>query len=564
MFLPTTKTEVKKLGWKKLDIILVTGDTYIDSPFIGIAVIGNLLFSHGFKVGIIAQPDLISSEDITRLGEPTLFWGISGGSVDSMVANYTASKKKRKQDDYTPGGLNTRRPDRAVIAYANLLRKYFKNTKPLVLGGMEASLRRVTHYDYWANKLRRPILFDAKADYLVYGMGEKAIVELANALKNKTSPESVRGLCYIAKEIPQNYLSLPSFKDCEQNIDTFTQMFHTFYQNTDPITAKSWAQKTGDRYLVQNPPQPNPTTAEMDSFYDLDYKRDVHPYYAKSGRVRALDTIRFSLSTHRGCYGECNFCAIAVHEGRTVVNRSKKSILAEADKFSRDKNFKGTISDVGGPTANMYGFECSKKLKSGACADKRCVFPDTCKALKPSHKNQIELLKALEKVNGVKKVFVASGIRYDLITDDEQYGKMYLKAIATKHTSGQLKIAPEHTDENVLKLMGKPGNKSLLKFKDMFYQHSKNVGKEQYITYYFIAAHPGCTNENMKQLKDFASNQLSIAPEQVQIFTPTPSTYSSLMYYTKKNPFTGKSIFVEKDKAQKERQKYILTHCCPK
>jgi uncharacterized radical SAM protein YgiQ len=559
MFLPTTKNEVKNLGWEKLDIILVTGDTYIDSPFIGTAVIANLLSANGFKVGVIAQPDVASPNDITRLGGPKLFWGITGGSVDSMVANYTASNKRRKQDDYTPGGKNNRRPDRAIIAYSNLIKRYFKSNKPLVLGGIEASLRRVTHYDYWSNKLRRPILFDAKADYLVYGMGEKAILELANSLAGANSPESVRGVCYIAKNAPQEYLPLASFEKCLENKTSFTKMFHTFYENTDPLTAKGWAQKCGDRFLVQNPPQPNPSTTEMDSFYSLDYKREVHPYYASAGKVRAMDTIRYSISTHRGCYGECNFCAIAVHEGRTIINRSKKSILAEAEEFTRDKNFKGIISDVGGPTANMYGFECSKKLKKGVCDFKRCVFPDTCKTLKPSHKNQIELLRALEKIKGVKKVFVSSGIRYDLITDDEQFGKQYLKKIALDHTSGQLKIAPEHTDEKVLELMGKPGNKSLLKFKDMFFQHSKNAGKKQFLTYYFIAAHPGCGTEDMKILKDFASHQLEISPEQVQIFTPTPSTYSSLMYYTEQNPFTGKKLFVEKNRTGKEKQKNILT-----
>lgn len=559
MFLPTTLAEVKNLGWERLDIILVTGDTYIDSPFIGVAVIGNLLAAHGFNVGIIAQPDVSSPTDITRLGAPKLFWGISGGSVDSMVANYTASNRKRKQDDYTPGGLNNRRPDRAVIAYCNLIKRHFKNTKPLVLGGIEASLRRVTHYDYWSNNLRRPILFDAKADYLVYGMGEKAILELANSMAAGQSPQSVPGVCYISNKFQNNYLPLPSFEKCVESKNAFIKMFHAFYKNMDPKTAKGLVQKCSDRFLVQNPPQPNPSVAEMDSYYNTDYQREVHPFYAQAGKVRALDTIRYSISTHRGCYGECNFCAIAVHEGRTVLNRSKKSILAEAEQFTHDQNFKGVISDVGGPTANMYGFECSKKLKSGVCDFKRCIFPDTCKTLKPSHKNQIELLRALENIKGVKKVFVASGIRYDLIADDEQFGKPYLKKISQNHTSGQIKIAPEHTDEKILKLMGKPGNKSLLKFKELFLQYSKNVNKDQFLTYYFIAAHPGCNNGDMIKLKEFASQQLSISPEQVQIFTPSPSTYSSLMYYTNTNPFTGQKLFVEKELSRKEKQKSLLT-----
>jgi len=558
MFLPTTKEEVKQLGWNKLDVILVSGDSYIDSPYIGIAVIGKLLLAHGYRVGIIAQPDINSDKDITRLGEPELFWGVSGGSVDSMVANYTASKKKRRQDDFTPGGENNKRSDRAVIAYTNLIRRFFKNTKPVVLGGIEASLRRVAHYDFWSDKLRRSILFDSKADYLVYGMGEKTILEIASKLKKNKTIESVKGICYIFNEPKYEYLQLPSFEECVQSKDSFVEMFNEFYKNNDPITARGLCQQTGERYLIQNPPQPNPTVEEIDSFYELNYERELHPFYAKEGKVRALDTIRFSITTHRGCYGECNFCAIAVHQGRTIVSRSKDSILKEAEAFTRHKNFKGNILDVGGPTANMYDYECDKKLRLGVCENKRCVFPDTCKALKPTHKPQIDLLRDLQKISGVKKVFVASGIRYDLVTDDKEYGYEYLKQVVSKHTSGQMKIAPEHSNDKVLELMGKPGKKSLEKFKDMFYKYSREAGKEQYLTYYFIAAHPGCTEKEMEDLKSFASNKLEISPEQVQIFTPTPSTYSTLMYYSEIDPFTGKKIFVEKNHSGKENQKNII------
>ncbi|MFH1194474.1 MAG: YgiQ family radical SAM protein, partial [bacterium] len=558
MFLPTTKDEVNKLGWNKLDIILVSGDSYIDSPYIGIAVIGKLLQAHGYSVGIIAQPDINSEKDITRLGEPELFWGVSGGSVDSMVANYTASKKKRRQDDFTPGGENNKRPDRAVIAYTNLIRRFFKNTKPVVLGGIEASLRRVAHYDFWSDKLRRSILIDAKADYLVYGMGEKAILEIAAKLKKNKTLEPVKGICYVSNEPRYEYLQLPSYEDCVEDKDSFVEMFNEFYKNNDPITAKGLCQPTGERYLIQNPPQPNPTVEEIDSFYDLNYERELHPFYAKEGNVRALDTIRFSITTHRGCYGECNFCAIAVHQGRTIVSRSKDSILKEAEAFTHHKNFKGNILDVGGPTANMYDYECDKKLKLGVCDNKRCVFPDTCKALKPNHKPQIDLLKGIQKIAGVKKVFIASGIRYDLVTDDKEHGYVYLKQVVSKHTSGQMKIAPEHSNDRVLELMGKPGKKSLEKFKDMFYKYSREAGKDQYLTYYFIAAHPGCTENEMEDLKSFASNKLEISPEQVQIFTPTPSTYSTLMYYTETDPFTGKKIFVEKNHSGKENQKNII------
>ncbi len=557
MFLPTTKKELKEFGWNKLDIILISGDTYVDSPYMGIAILGNILVDKGFRVGIIAQPDINSAFDITRLGEPELFWGVSGGSVDSMVSNYTASKKRRKQDDYTPGGENNKRPDRAVMTYTNLIRRNFKNTKPIIIGGIEASLRRVAHYDYWSNKLRRSILFDSKADYLVYGMGEKTTIEIATKLQKGKSIIGVRGLSYISNENNYKYLQLPSFEETVKDKHKFIEMFDSFYLNNDPLSAKGLVQKHGDRFLIQNPPQYNPTTEEMDYYHDLKYERETHPYYRKDGSVRALDTIRFSINTHRGCYGECNFCAIAVHQGQTISGRSEKSIINEAKEYAKMKNFKGNISDVGGPTANMYGFECAKKLKLGSCDDKRCVAPSTCKTLKPTHKPQIDLLKKIRKLDGIKKVFVASGIRYDMVLDDKQYGNEYLKEIVQHHTSGQLKIAPEHSEDKVLELMGKPGKRYLTEFRDKFYQYSKEVGKNQFLTYYMIAAHPGCTESDMHKLKEFTSSKLSISPEQVQVFTPTPSTYSTLMYYTEIDPFTGEKLFVEKDIAKTTLQKNI-------
>jgi uncharacterized radical SAM protein YgiQ len=559
MFLPTTKKELIELGWKKLDIILVSGDTYVDSPYIGVSILGKILLDKGFRVGIIGQPDIKSSYDITRLGEPELFWGVSGGSVDSMVANYTASKKKRRSDDYTPGGENNKRPDRAVIAYTNLIRRNFKNTKPIIIGGIEASLRRVAHYDYWSNKLRRSILLDSKADYLVYGMGEKTIIEIAQKMQKGKSIVGVRGLSFISSQNEYKYLQLPSYDEVLQSKSKFIEMFNTFYLNNDPLSAKGLVQKHGERFLIQNPPQFYPTTEEMDYYYDLQYERETHPYYQKWGKVKALDTIRFSINTHRGCYGECNFCAIAVHQGQTISSRSEKSILNEAKSYSKFKKFKGNISDVGGPTANMYGFECAKKIKLGNCNDKRCIAPTTCKTLHPTHKPQIDLLKKLRKMEGVKKVFVASGIRYDMVLDDKLYGDEYLKEIVQHHTSGQLKIAPEHSEDKVLNLMGKPGKRYLTDFKNKFYHYSKEVGKNQFLTYYMIAAHPGCTENDMHKLKEFASEKLAISPEQVQIFTPTPSTYSTLMYYTEIDPFTGEKLFVEKDIAKARKQKEIAT-----
>jgi uncharacterized radical SAM protein YgiQ len=558
MFIPTTTEEAQKLGWHNFDIILVSGDSYIDSPYMGVAVIGHILMDAGYKVGIIAQPDISTGDDITRLGEPNLFWGVSAGSIDSMVSNYTASLKKRKSDDYTPGGLNNRRPDRATIVYTNLIRKFFKQTKPIVLGGMEASLRRIAHYDYWSNKIRRSILFDAKADYLLYGMADRSIIEFAGAILHGNDPKSIRGLCYINKEPIQDYYPLASYEEVSANKIAYIDSFDTFYKNNDPINAKGLVQAHGDRYLVQNPPAFSLNQEELDRIYALPYERAQHPYYEKNGKVKALETIRFSISTHRGCYGECNFCAIAVHEGRTIQWRSKESILNEVEELSNIPKFKGIIQDMGGPTANMYGFECRKKTTRGACQDKRCISPEVCTALRPNHRPQIDLLQSVRELPQVRKVFVASGFRYDLIIDDKQYGNKYLEEILAHHVSGQLKIAPEHTENKILELMGKPDSEKLLAFKNRVDNINKKLNKNQFLTYYFIAAYPGCSDKEMQQLKNFTSDKLKVNPEQVQIFTPTPSTYASVMYYTEMNPFTKEPIFVEKSITNKNRQKEIL------
>ncbi|WP_458701459.1 YgiQ family radical SAM protein [Sulfurospirillum sp. 1307] len=558
MFLPTTKKEMKKRGWKKLDVILITSDAYIDSPYMGVSVVGKILERAGYRVGIIGQPDINSDVDIKRLGEPKLFWGVSGGSVDSMVSNYTATKKFRHSDDYTPGGINNKRPDMATLKYTNLIRRYFKNTVPIVLGGIEASLRRVTHYDFWSNKLRKPIIFDAKADYLIYGMAEKSIVEFANCLKEGIAPLHVRGLSYISKTPKEDYIELPSHDECLSDKNKFIDMFDHFYKNNDPISAKGLCQKIDTRYLIQNPPQINLTTEELDSVSDLEFERDLHPYHKKDGNVRALETIKFSIMTHQGCYGECSFCAIGVHQGRTIRSRSEESILKEAQKFTTYKDFKGIISDVGGPTANMYGYECNKKITKGTCEHKACMFPKMCSAMKIDHSFQIKLLRKIREIKGIKKAFIASGIRYDLINDDKLNGYNYLKEIVNHHISGQMKVAPEHIDDEVLAYMGKPGKQSLVDFKKLFDKLNKESGKKQFLTYYLIAAHPGCKEKNMYNLKDFASNVLKMNPEQAQIFTPTPSTYSTLMYYTGLDPKTRKPIFVEKDVHKKERQKSIV------
>jgi uncharacterized radical SAM protein YgiQ len=557
MFIPTTRQELDELGWETLDVILVTGDSYVDSPFVGVSVIGQVLLKAGYRVGIIAQPN-IHSEDICRLGEPELFWGVTGGCIDSMVANYTATKKPKKSDDLTPGGQNDRRPNRAVVVYANLIRRYFKNTRPIVLGGVEASLRRVAHYDYWSDKVRRSILFDAKADILVYGMAEKTIVALAEHLQAGQEIQDLRGICYIAREKKAGTIELPSFEKVARDKGAFTEMFHTFYRNNDPLTAKGLCQQQDTRYLIQNPPAPYLTQQELDDVYGMAFERAQHPFYERIGPVKALETIKFSLATHRGCYGECNFCSIAVHQGRTVRWRSEESIVREAKRLTELADFKGYIQDVGGPTANMYGFECQKKITQGSCVDKRCLYPEICPQLKVDHGKQIALLQRLRRISKVKKVFVASGIRYDLVLADRKNGLPYLRGVVRHNTSGQMKIAPEHTEDHVLRLMGKPGRKILLQFKNLFYKLTQAARKKQFLTYYLIAAHPGCTERDMHALRRFASRRLKINPEQVQIFTPTPSTYSSLMYYTETDPFTGEKLFVEKKPAKKERQKSIL------
>ncbi len=559
MFLPTTPTEVKNLDWGQLDIILVTGDSYIDSPFIGVSVIGKVLLNAGFRVGLIAQPDYQSDADITRLGEPRLFWGITAGSIDSMVANYTATGRPRRSDDYTPGGQNNKRPNRATLVYSNLVRRHFKNTMPIVLGGVEASLRRIAHYDFWKDAVRRSVLFDAKADYLLYGMAEGSILEFAEALQSGKDPTNIGGLCYIAKEIPSGYQALPSYETVTEDKDAFIEMFHVFYQNNDPITAKGLAQRHGNRYLVQNPPYPYLTQEALDEVYNLTYERKQHPFYAAQGDVKALETIRFSIPTHRGCYGECNFCAIAVHEGRTVRWRSEKSILNEARKITKLEDFKGIIFDLSGPTSNMYGFECPVKLNKGACQDKSCLFPEICPVMPIDHQKQTDLLRKLRNINGIRKVFVSSGLRYDMLLTDQAHGRAYLKELVKHHVSGQLKIAPEHTQPGILARMRKPGQKELLDFKQRFDQLNKEIGKKQFLTYYMIAAYPGCTQSDMHALKHFASRHLGILPEQVQVFTPTPSTYASVMYFTEKDPFTGEKLFVEKNPAGKQHQKEIIT-----
>jgi uncharacterized radical SAM protein YgiQ len=558
VFIPATPEEVRDLGWTRLDVILISGDSYLDSPFVGVSVIGRRLLAAGYRVGIIPQPDVGVKNDISRLGEPALFWGVTGGCIDSMVANRTASGKRRREDDFTAGGINNRRPDRAVIAYANLIRRHFKQTAPIVLGGIEASLRRIAHYDVWSNRVRRSVLIDAKADFLLYGMAENTVLELASRIRKGRDVSDLRGLCYATAERKPGFQELPSWEEAAADPAVFEKMFLSFYRNQDHRTAQGLCQKQDSRWLIHNPPAAPLTEAEMDDVHGMDFARAVHPSHRRDGEVRALETVRFSIATHRGCYGGCHFCAIAVHEGRQVSSRSETSILQEAKLLTTLPGFQGRILDVGGPTANMYGFECREKLLLGACSDRNCLYPDVCENLRPDHRRQITLLRKLREIPGVKQAIVASGIRYDLLFADRKYGTPYLREVVRHHVSGQMKVAPEHSEEKVLRSMGKPDIASLLAFRDLFLKLTAEAGKEQFLTYYLIAAHPGCTQADMEGLRGFAVRQLALQPEQVQLFTPTPATISTLMYHTGRDPWSGRSLFVEKTAAGRERQKKIL------
>ena len=558
MYVPTIQRDLIKLGWNELDIILISGDTYIDVSNDGSALIAKYLISNGYKVGIIAQPRIDSDEDITRLGEPRLFWGVSAGCVDSMVANYTSLNKKRSNDDLTPGGINNARPDRASIIYTNLIKKYFKSRRPIVLGGIEASLRRITHYDYWSDTIRRSVLCDSKADALIYGMAEKTILAFTRALDNGEDYRSIKGLCYLSNEPIKDYIELPSFESVKNDKSMFTEMFELFYQNNDPLNARGLFQKIDNRYWIQNPPQEHLSEVEIDKVYSMDFERDAHPYYKSKGEIKALHTIRYSVTSHRGCFGECNFCAIAVHQGRRIISRSPKSIIDEIKKITQDPDFKGIISDVGGATANMYQMECKVQSKYGSCKSKSCIFPDNCENMSVNHNSQIELLKKLRQIPGIKKINIGSGLRYDLIMADKKHGKTYLRELVKYHISGQLKIAPEHIDNDVLSIMRKPNNNNLVEFINEFKNANKEINKKQFLTYYFIASHPGCTEKSTRQLRDFIKNELDFSPEQIQIFTPTPSTYSTLQYYTGKHYLNKQDIYIEKKNSKKSAEKSEL------
>ncbi|MBF0313492.1 MAG: YgiQ family radical SAM protein [Oligoflexia bacterium] len=566
-FLPTTKEELRLRGLDRPDIILVSGDTYIDSPFIGVSVIGRWLEASGFSVAIIAQPAIDSDIDIARLGEPKLFWGVTAGSLDSMVANYTALQKRRKSDDLTPGGMNTLRPDRATLVYSNLIKRYFKKSVPIVLGGVEASLRRISHYDYWSDQLKRSLLLDAKADALIYGMGERAVLQVAHNLKSKQQHpfQEVKGLCYLgsAEEAQaKEYLQLPSHQEVLKDKLLMKKMFETFYKNQDPLNAKGLYQLYEGRALIHNSPAAPLSPQELDHLYELPYTRELHPYYAKKGSVVANETIKFSITSHRGCYGECNYCAIAIHQGRHIISRSPQSIVREGKLLSERSDFKGYLLDVGGPTANMYGFDCKKKQKSGSCQERRCLYPKVCSELPINHAPYLNLLRSLAALPKVKKVFVASGIRIDLIASDLQLGQQFLRGLIKDHVSGQIKIAPEHIAPATLKAMGRDelglGAEAFLKLKEEFSAINKEFKKKQFLTYYFIVCHPGESEKELHALQEFFKKHLHALPEQIQIFTPTPMTYSTLFYYTELDS-NAHPLSVSKSLKEKRRRKELLS-----
>ena len=519
-------------------------------------MIGHWLIDHGFRAGMIAQPRTDSPDDILRLGTPALFWSVSAGCVDSMVANYTATNRRRREDDFTPGGANDRRPDRACIAYSNLIKRYAKG-KPIILGGIEASLRRIAHFDIWDAAVRRSVLLDSKADAIVYGMGELSNLEIAQRMRDGKDWKDVRGICYMSPEKPEPSVELPPYEECAADPEAFAEMFRIFRDNSDPVSGRRMVQAYGKRFLVHNRPQRNMTQQELDSVYESNFENDVHPFYASQGKVRAMETVRNSITTHRGCYGDCSFCAITVHQGRAVVSRSKGSILREARKIASSPHFNGIIQDIGGPTANMYGIDCPVKSASGSCRDRRCLGSRPCPRLPIDHSEQTELLKEISEIPGVRKAFVNSGIRYDMIVADRDHGEKYLDELVMRHVSGQMKIAPEHISDRVLRLMGKPSREVLEEFRRMFAESNGKCGKKQFLTYYFMAAHPGCTEDDMRELADYCRHVLRTNPEQVQIFTPTPSTVSTMMYHCGKD-LRGRYVRSEHSMQKKQKQKDIV------
>lgn len=559
-FLPITRQDMEQRGITQLDFIYIIGDAYVDHPSFGPAIISRLLEANGYLVGIISQPDWKKEESVKILGEPRLAFLVSSGNIDSMVNHYTAAKKHRKTDAYTPGGAMGKRPDRAVIVYCNLLRKVYKK-KPIIIGGIEASLRRLAHYDYWSNKVKRSILLDSQADLISYGMGEHSIIEIADALNSGIDIKDITfisGTVYKHKTIDHVYepILLPAYKEIVEDKQKFAQSFYTQYQNTDPFSGRVLVEPYKEtEYVIQNPPAKPLTTEEMDMVYRLPYKRAWHPSYDKLGGILSLNELKYSLTSNRGCFGGCNFCALTFHQGRIVQIRSHESLLKEAKQMTEEADFKGNIYDVGGPTANFRHPSCEKQNIKGVCINQQCLFPKKCPNLKVDHKDYLSLLRKLRKLPKVKKVFIRSGIRFDYASYDKE--STFLEELCEHHVSGQLKVAPEHISDSVLFYMGKPSSDVYKKFLEKYKKINTQLGKKQYVVPYFMSSHPGSGLKEAIQLAEYIRD-LGYMPEQVQDFYPTPSTLSTCMYYTEIDPRTGKHVYVAKSAHEKEMQRALL------
>lgn len=562
-FLPISRSDMDTRGWNQLDFLYIIGDAYVDHPSFGHAIISRVLEKHGYKVGIISLPDWHSAEDFKKLGRPKLAVLVSSGNIDSMVNHYTASKKRRSDDAYAPGNKAGQRPDRATIVYCNRIREAFGNI-PILIGGVEASLRRFAHYDYWDDKIRRSIMFDSQADILMYGMGEKQIVMLADRLRDGEDVHSITdvpGTCYISKTADiENSVVIPSFEECKADKRAYADSCRIQYYEQNPFLGKTIIQQHKDSYLVQNPPMPPLSTKELDAVYSLAYMKNYHPIYESMGGIEAIKEVKFSLVSSRGCFGSCNFCALAFHQGRIVTSRSQESIINEAKKMVWEPDFKGYIHDVGGPTANFRKPACSNQLKVGACKNKQCLFPEPCKNMEISHREYLTLLRRLREIDGVKKVFVRSGIRFDYLINDKDDTFFY--ELCKHHVSGQLKVAPEHISDNVLKHMGKPKNSVYNKFSDKFYKINEQIGKKQYLVPYLMSSHPGSTLNDAIELALYLKEH-HINPQQVQDFYPTPGTISTCMFYTGLNPFTMEKVYVPRSPKEKAMQRALLQYKNP-
>lgn len=568
MFLPVNKDDMIERGWHYFDFICVTGDAYVDHPSFGIAIISRVLEAEGFKTGIIAQPDMNDPHAFEALGKPRYGFFVTSGNIDSMVAHYTAAKKKRSSDYYSPGGKAGGRPDRAVNVYTKRIKKAFPDM-PVIIGGLEASLRRFAHYDYWDDKVRPSVLVDSGADLLVFGMGESQTIEIANRLKKGEKAadiKDIRGTCFLCdKEYADTHFENPAicqpFEKVASDVNAYAVSCRTQYNNQDAISGRAVIQQHGDRFLVQNQPALPLDAAELDRIYELPYERYYHPMYEKVGGVPAIEEVEFSITHNRGCFGACNFCSISFHQGRRVTTRTASSVIEEAENLTKNPHFKGYIHDVGGPTANFRGPSCTKQIKSGLCPGRKCLAPTPCKNLEVSHKDYLDLLRKLRKLPNVKKVFIRSGLRFDYIMQDKD--DTFLKELIENHVSGQLKVAPEHCSARVLDKMGKPHIESYLAFSKKFYEITKKAGKKQYLVPYLMSSHPGSTLKDAVELALFLKHE-NIRPEQVQDFYPTPGTISTCMFFTGLDPFTMKPVHIPKDPHEKAMQRALLQYFNPK